>query len=1457
PSFHQLLERVQQVALAAYAHQDLPFEKLVTTLAPQRDLATTPIFQVLLVLQNAWSSTRLAAGEGLTIELSDLETATAKLDLTLAAVETPAGIALLFEYSRDLFDGVTVERLARHFQALLADLTAREEGRDTAAPEPEIGALSLLTPAERQQILEWNATATVYPRDLCLHQLIERQARRTPGAVALVAEDESLTFRALNARANRLARHLRNLGAGPETVVAVAVERSAALVVGLLAILKAGGAYLPLAPDDPEERLRFMREDSRAPLLLTTRAAAGCLGELGPGAVLLDDPAAPWLRRSGRNLTNVARPDNLAYVIYTSGSTGRPKGVMNTHRGIVNRLLWMQDRYGLAGDDRVLQKTPVSFDVSVWELFWPLLTGAQLVMARPGGHRDPAYLLEVVAGRGITTLHFVPAMLRAFLDGIEDARSAAAVRLRRVLSSGEALPYDLEQRFAAAFGVPLHNLYGPTEAAVDVTHWPCDPASLRRLVPIGRPVANTRIHLLDRNGREVPIGVLGELHIGGVQLARGYLVRPDLTAERFVPAPFGERLYKTGDLARRLPDGAVDYLGRVDHQVKIRGVRIELGEIESVLAALPGVQAAAVRAVARSSSGGGPSAESRLVAYVVPHGEPEASPLDLRQALAARLPDAMVPADFVFLERLPLTPSGKVDRRALPDPVARRRRAGEAGSGVPRTPTEELLAGLWAELLGIEQVEVEIGDDFFRLGGHSLLAVRLAAQLRDLLGVELPLTRLFELPRLKDLAREVESRAGRLLPTIPTRLSARRPAAEAPLSFAQERLWVLDVIDPGNPTYNIPGALRFIGPLDAAALAASLGEIRRRHEVLRTTFVTRGGVPVAVVSKAAENGAGLLLPWIDLSLLPAPRRTAEASRLTAAESRRPFDLATGPLLRAALLRLAVAEHVLLLNQHHIVSDGWSIELLGRELAVLYTAILSSTAPVLPALPIQYADFAAWQREWLAGDVLAAELAYWREQLADARGEPPLLDLPYDRPRSSAPSLSGARRTLVLPAALHGELTVLAQRHGATLFMTLLVAFDTLLWRYTGQSDVAVGTPVANRGRLEVQNLIGLFVNTLVLRLDLAGDPGFAALLAEARRTALAAYSHQDVPFDKLVSELTPQRGPRETPFFHVLLALQPALPALALPGLAGEILDTDSGTAKFELSLAFQRRPSGELAGIWTYRTDLFDAPTLERLGAQLANLLAAAAAGEDRRLSELPLLSPAERHQLQIEWNESPWEAGGEDLVQAPFQRQAARQPEAVALIDGQEALSYGELAAWVDRLAEELRALGVGPERRVAVCSEPSFAMFAGLLAVLQAGGAYLPLDPAHPRERLAQVFADSGAEVLLAEERVVDRLPAADRLVLFDPFCGARRPHAAARGREADPGNAAYVLYTSGSTGRPKGVVVSHRAVVNRLRFQVASDLASEARVLQRTRLGFDVSVVEIFAPLWAGATVVLTP
>jgi amino acid adenylation domain-containing protein len=1202
-SFKDLLSQTRESALDAYAHEDLPLEKLVEELRLERDLSREALFQVMFVLQNA-PATMLEL-KRLSVSLLPIHNHTSKFDLLLSMNEDGGALKGSLEYSTDLFDESTIERTLGHFETLLQSIAA-----DTAQ---QLDGLSLLAADEEQHLLfELNATSVDYPLDNLIHQQFEAQAARTPDAVALVFEAEQLSYRELNRRVNQLAHFLRGLGVGPEVLVGVMMERSLEMVVSLLGILKAGGAYVPLEPGYPDDRLAYLARDARMSVVLTQARLSEKL-KMSAARVISVDKEWPTIElHSAENPLSVVTGSNLAYVIYTSGSTGQPKGAMNTHRAICNRLLWMQDAYELNGSDRVLQKTPFSFDVSVWEFFWPLMTGAGLIVAVAGGHQDSSYLVKLIAEQQITTIHFVPSMLQAFL---EEPQLETCVSLKRVICSGEALPYEQQERLLSRLRTSLSNLYGPTEAAIDVTFWECRRESVQRIVPIGRPIANTQIYILNERQQPVPVGVAGELHIGGISLARGYLNRAGLTAEKFIPDSFsaeaGARLYKTGDSARYLADGSIEYLNRLDNQVKIRGYRIELGEIEAVLRQDNRVRDCLV--LAREDMAG----EKRLAAYVVAQQSTLPKIEQLRSRLKEKLPAYMIPAHFILLDALPLTMSGKVDRRALPAPSPGQPPT-EGNTAAPSNQIEEILADIWASVLGMERVGT--GDDFFDLGGHSLLAAKLLYRIQEAFGVELPLRRIFEAPTPAAAARMIEeaTRTEGATPLPPIGHAERD--AELPLSFAQQRLWILDQLAPD--IYNEHSAIRLKGALNLPALEQSLNEIIRRHEILRTTFVTIDGRP----AQAIASSLTLTLPSIDLRHLTRTEAEAQVLLLAAEEPRRSFDLTQGPLLRVALLCLGEAEHVVLLSLHHIVFDGWSNAILIQEAATLYEAFSKGEPSPLPELPIQYADFAVWQRRWLRDDILETHLAYWKQQL---EGAPVSLQLPRDRPQPPTATFRGASLPLRFPSALADGLKVLSRQEGVTLFMTLLTTFKILLYSYSGQSDIVVGTNVANRNRSETEKLIGFFINLLVLRTDLSGVPSFREVLSRVREVTLKALAHQDLPFEKLVGELKLDRGSNHTPLVQAVIQLHTApRTALELPGLNQEFLDVDIETVPFELVLNLRETDDG-LVGALLYNTDLFDAATMTRMIGRFQLLLDKVAAEPDIKLNEIvEMLTEAERRQ-------------------------------------------------------------------------------------------------------------------------------------------------------------------------------------------------------------------------------------
>ena len=1445
PTFRALLGQVRETVLAALDHQDYPTLRLVQRLRPPRDPSRPPLCQTMFVLDKPHRVTQLAASEfalgdaGLRIDLGGfamesipLERRAATLDLVMLIIETTGSLSASIRFNTDLFDASTIARMAGHFCALLESIV-----RD---PGAAIGDLEILTDAERQQLLvAFNDTKTDYLKDRCLHQLFEEQVQRTPDNVAVVFEGQHLTYAQLNARANQLAHHLQALGVRPEVPVAICMERCSEMIIGILGILKAGGAYVPLDPAYPKERLAFIMDDAQAAVLLTGGRMVERMPDHGIHAVCLDTDWKTIARESEKNPVSGATAKNLAYTLYTSGSTGQPKGVMVEHRGLCNAINWIIHTLELSADDRCLLKTPITFDAAGRELFPTLLTGGRLVIAEAHGHRDARYLAETISRSRISIFHCVPALLR-FL--IEEPAFNDSLALRAVMCGGETLPTQVVTGFQSRSKAKLYNVYGPTETIIDSTYWLCEGLGGRTSIPIGRPIPNARTYILDDALRPVPIGVGGHLHIGGEGLARGYLNQPVLTAEKFIPDPFsaepGARLYKTGDLARYLPDGNIEFLGRRDDQVKIRGFRIELGEIEAALG-----QHAAVRNVAVLAREDAPG-EKRLVAHVAAQSTAD----ELRRFLKDMLPDHMVPAVFVLLDTLPLLSNGKIDRRALPAPD-RIRPGLDKAFVAPRTPTEELVAEIWAQLLGIE--DVGIHDNFFDLGGHSLLATQLVSRVREAFQTEIPLRRLFEVPTVAGLAESIvavrQVGQNQLAPPI-ARISRNE---DLPLSFAQQRLWFFDQLEPSLPTYNMPAAIRLTGPLNLAALEKSLNEVVKRHESLRTTFETRGGQPSQVIAPTLT----IKLPVVDLRKLAASEREAEVRRLVTAEALLPFDLSQGPLVRGTVLRLGEEEHVGLLTMHHIVSDGWSTGILAREVATYYVASCGGGSSPLPALPIQYADFAHWQRQWLQGEVLENQIAYWRKQLT---GAPDLIDLPTDHPRPRVQAFRGAHQSLVLPKHLQEAFKALSRQEGVTLFMTFLAAFKVLLHRYTSQDDLVVGTPIANRNRLETEGLIGLFVNTLVLRTDISGNPSFRELLQRVREVCLGAYGHQDLPFDRLVEELHAKRDLSRNPLFQVMFELHNASQrTIELPGLTLRPVEGDSETAHFDLTLRIMDTEQG-LTATFVYNTDLFEPGTMARMLGNFQTLLEAVVAAPEQRLSNLPLLTDAERRQVLVEWNATTTEPPQDICIHQLFEAQVERTPDAIAIVFEAEQLTYRELNRRANQLAHQLRTLGVGPEVLVAICLERSLEMIIGLLGILKAGGAYVHLDPNYPRERLAFMLKDADASVMLTCDRLVASLSELDAKIIcldsgWETIARESRENPDCPTR---PENLAYVIYTSGSTGQPKGVLVPHGSIAGHCwNAQRDYELSSRDVVLQFASLSFDVSLEEILPTLIVGARLVV--
>lgn len=1432
-SFAELVRSIARVLKQDYRHQRFPISELNRELLLRTD--RRQIFDLRVSYERHDYDSMFGSAPARVIALLNSHQQAA-LTLFVREFHDDEDVSIDFVYNRACFQSTEIEAIQRRMLGIFRSVV----------DDADIGVehIPLITTDDAVRLRQWNATHREYPSESCIHELFQAQAEQTPHAVALVCGECAVPYAELGSRASRLACRLQELGVGPEVRVAICAERSIELVVGLLATLKAGGAYVPLDPAYPRERLSYMLLDSGAKVLLhgliQAEVLQGVQEEVGAAVELIDlcADAAQW--GSPGQTTEFSHSGagsrNLAYVIYTSGSTGRPKGVMVEHRSVCNLISWHCREFGLGEGRRSSMTAGVAFDASTWEIWPALCSGGTLVLAPGRLSGDAAQLLEWWRQQRLDVSFLVTplAELACSEGGINPA-------LNYLLVGGDRL-----SRVPVREGLVVVNNYGPTETTVVASSGRL--STEEPVLHIGRPIANTKVHLLDKRAEPVPVGVVGEIYIGGAGVARGYLNRPELTAERFVPDPFSaepdERMYRTGDLARYLDDGDLEYLGRTDYQVKIRGFRIEIEEIEECLRQQNGIREAVV--LAREDQRGG----KRLVAYFVSAGG-LLEVGQLRERLACSLPEYMLPVAYVQLESLPLTANGKLDRRALPPPqeAAFVQREYEE----PRGGLESALAQMWSELLGVPRVGRQ--DHFFELGGHSLLAMQLLARVRQRLGQEVPLQQLFAHPVLQRFAQWVSQAQRSQLPP----LQALERPSRVPLSFAQQRLWFIAQLDgAAAAAYHIPVGLRLRGHLDRSALQQALDRIVSRHEALRTHFELLDGQPG---QRMAPPGRGVQLQHHDLRGHPDGQQ--QVRHWSQWEAHTAFDLQQGPLIRARLLQLDDQENVLLITMHHIVSDGWSLGVLKRELSVLYRAFSRGEDDPLPPLSIQYADYALWQRQWME-DVLQQQLLYWKLEL---QGAPALISLPTDRARPAVQDYMGERIEIELDERLSEGIRLLSRRHGTTLPMTLLAAWAALAARLSGQTEVVIGTPVANRTRAEVEELIGFFVNTLALRIEVSSNGRVGELLEQVRRRSVEGQSHQEVPFEQVVEGLRPVRSLSHSPIFQLMFAWENSFgDALDLEPLRIEALkSSDYRRAKYDLTLSL-REVGQRIVGELEYASALYECSTMHRHRQSLLRLLEGMVADDQQLISRLPLLSEVEREQLLVEWNETHREYPQDRGVHELFESQVERLPEAVALVCEGQSLTYAALNQRANRLACHLKHLGVGPEVRVALCADRGIELVVGCMATLKAGGAYVPLDPAYPRERLSYMLQDSGAAVLL-HAQLPAQMPsqllevASTTIVLVD-LCADVAQWASRSGQNQDGGarshNLAYVIYTSGSTGRPKGVMTPHRGAVNRLAAQggFAPFHVNEV-CCQKTSIGFVDSIYETLGPLTEGLRLVVAP
>ncbi|MDF5726915.1 MAG: amino acid adenylation domain-containing protein [Rhizonema sp. PD38] len=1455
PTFLELLNRVKQVTLDAYDHQDLPFEKLVDELGVERSLSHHPLFQVAFGLQNETQEKQEIPG--LTLTPFKWENTTTLFDLSLIFRETPQGFTGEWEYATDLFEAKTIQRMAGHFEVLLKRIVDN--------PNQPINTLPLHTEDECQQLQIWNQTQTDYPLNQTLVDLFEAQVAKNPDNIALVFESQHLTYQQLNQKANQLAHYLiQNHQIQPNTLIGICIERSLEMIIGVLGILKAGAAYVPIDPNYPQERIQWILQDSGTSLLLTQSFLTETLPltQLKHPCQVICIDQTDFCFALTNNPSLQSTPDNLAYVIYTSGSTGRPKGVMIEHRGVTNLALASAQTFQVQPQSRLLQLASLSFDISVGEIAPTLATGACLYLAKKETLLPSQIFVDFLGEHKISHLIIPPSVLSVL-------PSATLPDLQTLVVGGEACPAELVAQWAP--GRHFFNGYGPTESTVGTAIALCQPNGKKPL--IGKPLPNIRIYILDAHNQPLPLGTPGELCIAGVGLARGYLNRPDLTAEKFIEIDlFGknERIYKTGDLARWGDDSNLEYLGRIDEQVKLRGFRIELGEIESFLLQHPSVKESVVILYETDSN-------PRLIAYVTAEEKSLNLGSELKDYLKTRLPKYMVPSQILVLDKLPLTPNGKLDRRALPTPNI----AATSDLEMPVTSTETLLASLWQGLLKVKSVGRR--DNFFELGGHSLLATQLITRIRDSFGVELPVRKIFEQSVLSELAWEID-KAGSSVALPPITLQPENEPKT--LSFAQSRLWFLAQLEGTgtSATYNMPIAFQLDGNLNVEALRSSLTYLLQRHTSLRTYFPALEGEPQVVV-KNVEDIEVLVIA--DLQELDSQTQIQTIQHLADTHAQEPFDLNTGSLFRAKLLQLSQQKNIMLINIHHIISDGWSMGVFKREWEQAYAAYAAGSAPNLSPLPIQYSDYAAWQRSWLQGEILSNQENYWKQQLGDASR---LLELPTDHPRPAQQSYQGGREEYRLSSELTEKLKILSQQQGVSLFMILLTAFNILLSRYSRQEDLCVGTAIANRTHSYTEGLIGFFVNTLVLRSKIHPERGFSELLQQIRQTCLDAYAHQDIPFEYLVEQLQPERSLSQNPLFQVMIVLQNAEGAgknVSLPGIDIQYLEQSFPFAKFDLTLDLCERDD-QLHCMWEYAIDLFEANTIRRMAGHFEVLLTAITQNPQQPISKLPLMTTAEIQQLRV-WNQTQINYPQDQTLVTLFEQQVVETPDNIAVVFEEQSLSYQDLNQKANQLANYLLQLKTEQQLSdnplIAICVERSLLMVIGLFAILKAGAAYVPIDPNYPQERICFMLEDCGAKVLLTHSQLKDKLAIAElgkvgfpvgirdnrdgglgtfnketlaqsRKILYldnDNFANQSTENPS---RQSQPDDLAYVIYTSGSTGQPKGVQLLHRGLGNYLHW--AKDYYAVAQgqgTPVQSSISFDATITSLYLPLICGCTTIL--
>ncbi|MFB6366766.1 amino acid adenylation domain-containing protein [Paenibacillus elgii] len=1430
-SFLDLLHQVKQETLDAYAHQDVPFDRIVEAVQPERNLSGTPLFQVLF---NLIDDVRLNL-DGLQVQSLEVDNKTSKFDMELTLIQSDEGMSGGIEYSTDRFEANTIARLIEHYLLLLREVVEN--------PDLPISQLQFMSSEERRQILyQWNQTAAPYPDESCLHDVFVRQAKRTPDKTAVIFKDTCLTYRELDHLSNGLAFKLQTYGVGPDVCVGICMDRSLEMIVAVLGVLKAGGAYVPLDPHYPQDRLNYILEDTQVLVVITQSPLAPLLGKVNTNLFLLDH--IQELEAAAEVPVSGVRPDHMLYILYTSGSTGKPKGIVMNHRPIVNLIAWQNVNLKSPDQATVLQFSTLNFDMSCQELFSAFGNGGTAVVVDEKTRKNPERLLELIVDQKINRLH-LPYISLQQLAEVAELHEGMDYAITDITVSGEQLRITPQIRnwLNKLGNCSVQNHYGPTETHVVTAYMMEEIHNAEPLPPIGKPIDNCEIYILDSYLQPVPVGVYGELYIGGICLARGYLNREELTADRFVPNPFAKepdrRMYKSGDLARFLPSGDVEYLGRMDEQVKIRGFRVEPGEVEAVISTYPDIRETVVVGWKENQSA------LELVAYIV--ADQDIVEQELREHLKKKLPDYMLPAIFMKIEEMPLTPSGKVSRSALPRP--KRNLAGQKKTA-PVTEREKGVAMIWADILGCESVGLE--DHFFQLGGHSLLAIKVISRMRSAFQTDLPLYTIFEFPQLSDFVAHLEHYLGQYEDLSLESIVPGHREPHMPLSFAQERIWFFEQLQQGTSMYNISKALRVKGELDASVLERSYRQLIDRHESLRTNFVDMDGLPLQIIHPSRLNP----LQQVDLRNMGGEDQEARLRALIAQEERQPFNLARDPLIRASLYRLNNEEWVLLLVVHHIIFDGWSMSLLEQEWWENYERYKHDPVYEREALPLQYVDYAVWQRNILQGVLWEKQLNYWKNRL---QGKLPILQLPTDRPRPIRQSYRGSHVSFTMDSRLAGKARQFGKQENVSLYMTLLTTFKALLYRYTGEQDLLVGTPMTNRNRTEWERVIGFFVNTLVIRTSVSPELTWRELLSSVKKGTVEAFSHQDIPFEKLVQELQPERSQGFSPVFQVMFSLQHAQHAYQGPSLQFSHYELENINSLFDLSM-FMEEEEEEIHVTIEYAADLFERTTIERFAKHYLQLLEGMLQQPDEAISRASLLTEEERRQLLVDWNATDAAHSEDQDIYERFEQTVLRRPQAVAIEDGERAMTYEELHAQAEAIASTLQARQVGAGAVIGIYMGRSIELVASMLGTLKLGACFVPLDPEYPAERIAWMVENSRMSVVLTHSLLIDQLPVNHHHVIrVDQLDQGET----ARGKAIDTPDVsldqtAYVIYTSGSTGKPKGVMISQRSLADHVLSVMAGNrLTEHDRVVQFSAISFDFSIHELFPALLAGSTLVLRP